>query len=443
MQKKTSMVVSDTTERILDIKDPQVLKDLKEMYAGKNINQTEFMMFLKMIESLSLNPFKREIYLIKYGSQAASIVIARDGYRRMAQEQAEYDYHIVDAIYSKDDFRVENGQPFHKYSIVDSRGELFGAWCVVKRKSSSREMFVVVKMKEYENLNNPSWKKYPETMIKKVAEGQALKMAFQGVFAGTYIEGEMDEDETTVQKPNPSKEKAITVEATTAEPLNTVFEAIEELKNCDTEEQFNDFSNNRLPKLLKEMSKEEKTQVKEFYDKIKVGLDAKKNLGLDKPLEEKSPESQEPVAPETKNRTRTTSSSSGRVKASKIDDKAEKEKEEEKKTTETVEKEPDIDFSEDETPQQKFVKECRVLTDNWVEGFQGMKTIDGVNKLGLSTKAMMSSFGQLFPFKDEIIAAYQTAKKRIENPPKAEPEERKFSTEIPKKKELPTVSMFN
>jgi hypothetical protein len=61
-------------------------------------------------------------------------------------------------------------------------------------------MHAEVSMDEYnsgqglwvQNPKTPWLKAKPETMIKKVAEAHALRMAFQDSFAGTYIEEEMD-----------------------------------------------------------------------------------------------------------------------------------------------------------------------------------------------------------------------------------------------------------
>ena len=45
-------------------------------------------------------------------------------------------------------------------------------------------------MEEY-SLPQSLWKSKPETMIKKVAEAQALRQSFQEVFAGTYSYAEI------------------------------------------------------------------------------------------------------------------------------------------------------------------------------------------------------------------------------------------------------------
>lgn len=170
---------------------------IRKMFA-ENLTAEEFDIFVGLGASLGANPFKREIWAVKYGNQQAQIFLGRDFYRRKAQEQAEYKGHQVDAIYSNDEFKMVGGKPEHSYSLQD-RGELIGAYAVVYR-ADNEPFFITVTMKEY-GQNQALWKSKPETMIKKVAEAQALRGAFQGLFAGTYDQSEEWED---VSHENPS-----------------------------------------------------------------------------------------------------------------------------------------------------------------------------------------------------------------------------------------------
>jgi phage recombination protein Bet len=153
------------------------------------LTETEFKFFVTLGQSLGANPFKREIWSVKYDrNQPASIFLGRDMYRRKSQEQKEYDGHVPQAIYENDEFKVVNGIPEHSYGAND-RGKLLGAYCMCWKKTTTHPYFVMVKIDEY-NKNFANWKTMPETMIKKVAEAQCLRGAYQGVFAGTYDESE-------------------------------------------------------------------------------------------------------------------------------------------------------------------------------------------------------------------------------------------------------------
>jgi phage recombination protein Bet len=159
------------------------------------LTDLEFSFLVKLGQSTNLNPFLKEIWVVKYKQGSpAQIFIGRDGYRKAAQRQDDYEYHQVNAVYSEDDFKVINDEIHHSHGFTN-RGTLLGAYCKVKRRDCSRYTYVMVTMEEY-NLNQGLWKTKPETMICKVAEAQAIRQNFQEVFAGTYSDSEIP------QKPN-------------------------------------------------------------------------------------------------------------------------------------------------------------------------------------------------------------------------------------------------
>lgn len=173
---------------------PSNLSAIKEIY-GKDLSDLEFKTLVGIGHATGLNPFLREIWAVKYPGKPAQIFVGRDGYRKTAQKHHDYDYHHVAAIYSEDFFEVHNNTIDHKYSFA-KRGILLGAYCIAKRKSSPVEMFVTVKLSEYDK-DQSTWKTMKETMIKKVAEAQALRGSFQEIFGGTLMEEEKDIIENT------------------------------------------------------------------------------------------------------------------------------------------------------------------------------------------------------------------------------------------------------
>lgn len=186
-----------TTENkeIIIWEDKSQLVEIRKLYAPK-LTDLEYHAFVQLGKATNLNPFLREIWAVKYESgKAAQIFIGRDGYRKGAQANPDYDYHQCDAVYSKDEFKIRNGEVEHTYSFGD-RGQIVGAYCTVKRKNSSKPMYVFVEFREY-TTGRSLWGSKPATMIKKVAEAQALRMAFQELFAGSYCEEEMEKSTRT------------------------------------------------------------------------------------------------------------------------------------------------------------------------------------------------------------------------------------------------------
>src|SRR5579863_3272783 len=125
--------------------DKVQLVEIRKLFAP-NVNDTEFTFFVGMGKASGLNPFKREIWAVKYDKNApAQIFIGRDGYRKIAQSHSEYDYHQCDAVYENDKFEVVNGEVRHAYTMKD-RGPLMGAYCVAKRHKSSRPIYVFTEL---------------------------------------------------------------------------------------------------------------------------------------------------------------------------------------------------------------------------------------------------------------------------------------------------------
>ena len=173
--------------------DNEQLKEIRKLFAPK-ATDIEFQFFIGLGKATNLNPFAREIWCVKYHeSSPAQIFVGRDGYRKAAQSHSDYDFHQCDSVYENDDFFVTNGEVHHKYNLAN-RGNLIGAYCIAKRRKSSKYIYVFSDLKEYsteKNLWNPKTGK-PATMIKKVAESQCLRACFQDLLGGTYGEEEMD-----------------------------------------------------------------------------------------------------------------------------------------------------------------------------------------------------------------------------------------------------------
>lgn len=169
------------------------LEEVRKLFAP-TLTESEFQFFVGLGKATKLNPFAREIWCVKYKEGAAAqVFVGRDGYRKAAQSHPEYDFHQCDAVYQNDKFSVINGEVQHSYTL-NNRGNLVGAYCLTKRKTSSKPMYVFSELKEYstgKSLWNSQGGK-PATMIKKVAESQCLRACFQDMLGGTYGEEEMD-----------------------------------------------------------------------------------------------------------------------------------------------------------------------------------------------------------------------------------------------------------
>lgn len=167
------------------------IDDIRKVF-GKDLTESEFEFLKGLGLATGLDPFRKEIWAVKYGNSTANIFIGRDGYRTIALKHPDYDYHQCDCIYNNDSFEIKNGEVQHNYTL-QNRGQLVGAYCILKRKSSSKTVYHFLKFSEYNNGKN-LWVSKPETMIKKCVEAAALRAAFPENLNGTYIPEEMPEE---------------------------------------------------------------------------------------------------------------------------------------------------------------------------------------------------------------------------------------------------------
>lgn len=156
---------------------PETVRKYLVSGQGKVTDQ-EIMMFLKLCEYQKLNPFLREAYLIKYGSDAATIVTGKDTFLKRAYRHPKY-----------------RG---HKTGVSDD-GQT--AWAEVYVAKYTVPIRCEVDYKEYvgrkkDGTINRIWASKPNTMLKKVALVQALREAFPETFGGMYSQEEIGSIDT-------------------------------------------------------------------------------------------------------------------------------------------------------------------------------------------------------------------------------------------------------
>lgn len=155
------------------------------------VTDQEVMMFIGMCKANKLNPFNKDAYLIKYGSQPASIITSKDVFFKRAIECSDYNGMESGLIVEKDGEIIKrNGTIYLK-----GKEEILGAWCKVYRKNWEYPMYQEVNFCEYagytkEGKLNNQWATKPAIMILKVAESTALRKAFTDSLQGLYIEEE-------------------------------------------------------------------------------------------------------------------------------------------------------------------------------------------------------------------------------------------------------------
>lgn len=174
---------------------PETVKQYLVSGDANKVSDQEIKMFLELCKYQKLNPFLKEVYLIKYGNSPATIVTGKEAFLKRATKNPIY-----------------RG---HKTGISDD-GQT--AWAEVYKESFEFPIRVEVDFEEYVGKKgsgevNAQWKSKPKTMLKKVALVQALRESFPDALGGMYTEEEIVSSEpiditpskTSTVKPAESK----------------------------------------------------------------------------------------------------------------------------------------------------------------------------------------------------------------------------------------------
>lgn len=179
---------------------PKIIKSYLISGNKDAVSNDELVMFLNLCKFNQLNPWLKEAYCIKYGSEAATMVVAISALLKRAEEHPSYDGKEAGII-------VYNGAGeilYRKGSFKLPDEKIIGGYAEVWRKDRSHSCRSEVSFEEYAGrkkdgtLNN-QWATKPATMIRKVALAQALREAFPKSLGGMYTaeeQGQVEPEET-------------------------------------------------------------------------------------------------------------------------------------------------------------------------------------------------------------------------------------------------------
>lgn len=160
------------------------------------VTTKELVVFMNLCKSAGLNPWAKEAYLIKYGSEPATMVIGKEAYLKRAEANENFDGFEAGVI-----LRDTSGTVDYQDGCFRLPGdEIVGGYAKVYRKDRSHPYVAAVSFEEYagrkkDGTLNGQWSKKPGTMIRKVALVQALREAFPSAFGGMYAEEEVQADD--------------------------------------------------------------------------------------------------------------------------------------------------------------------------------------------------------------------------------------------------------
>jgi len=170
--------------------------DVKKYLCQKATDQ-EIVLFLKTCQGLGLNPWVREIYMVKYKEdEPAAIIIATEAYLKSAETCPEFDGHEAGIVLKDTAGKLEFREG--AFLLDEEENRLAGGWAKVYRKDRARPFYVAVNIRECEKYTREGrptrfWREMPATMVRKVALSRALREAFPTRLGGFYTTTEYEE----------------------------------------------------------------------------------------------------------------------------------------------------------------------------------------------------------------------------------------------------------
>lgn len=167
---------------------PQIIKQT----LCPDATQQEILMFLQLCKYQQLNPFLREVYLIKFKGFPATTIVGKETFTKRADGHPQFDGFKAGIIVLD-----IGGKIVHREgSCVFEKETLLGGWASVFRKDRKMPFYAEVSLKEYEQHTKDGkltklWDTKSATMIRKVPLVQALREAFPTLFGGLNDAAEM------------------------------------------------------------------------------------------------------------------------------------------------------------------------------------------------------------------------------------------------------------
>lgn len=167
-------------------------QQVKQLAKNPAVTNEEVAYFMQLCVTQGLNPFIKEIHLVKYGSDPAEALVSYHALLRKANEIPTY-------AGMQNGIVVQNakGEVIRREGAISLKGEtLLGGWARIFNAKLKVPTFVEVAFEERAGYTRDGqltkfWKKMPAGQIEKCAIALGLRRAYPEHFMGMYIEEEM------------------------------------------------------------------------------------------------------------------------------------------------------------------------------------------------------------------------------------------------------------
>ncbi|PIC80521.1 hypothetical protein CSV75_01640 [Sporosarcina sp. P18a] len=184
MQQNQLTTQQSLTPEINEAFQPQVLDVIRNSFAP-TASDSEFLLFAHKAASYNLDPFKNEIFFIKYGN-TARIQFAAEAYLAKAREQEGFQPPDTQMVHENDEFKISMNKEtkdmeVELHEIGFPRGKIIGAYSIAYR-DGHRPVTIVMDINEVSHMftgqNKDNWNKWTSDMFGKHVQQRALKRQY-------------------------------------------------------------------------------------------------------------------------------------------------------------------------------------------------------------------------------------------------------------------------
>lgn len=211
---KNQLSTLPLTPEITEAFAPAVLEVIRTSIAP-TATDSEFLLFAHKAASYKLDPFKNEIFFIKYGN-TARIQFAAEAYLAKAREQEGFQPPVTQMVHENDEFKIAMNKETKELEVVTHeigfpRGKIIGAYSIAYR-DGYKPVTVIMDIDEISHMftgqNKDNWNKWTSDMFGKHVQQRALKRQYGLEFEDETIgQGEQG---NTVPEYQPRERKDIT-----------------------------------------------------------------------------------------------------------------------------------------------------------------------------------------------------------------------------------------
>jgi len=172
------------TPEITEAFAPAVIEVMRNSIAP-TANDQEFLLFAHKAASYGLDPFKNEIFFIKYGNQAR-IQFAAEAYLSKAREKEGFIAPDTQMVHENDEFKIAMNKETKQMEVVTHeigfpRGKIIGAYSIAYREGYP-PVTVIMDIDEVAHMftgqNKDNWNKWTSDMFGKHVQQRALKKQY-------------------------------------------------------------------------------------------------------------------------------------------------------------------------------------------------------------------------------------------------------------------------